>query len=137
MGCLEDLVTADMCFFKAFWGRRKGSLPTFGMEKAFRRSIFVWSSDHAVGFVALLQFRGMTTTQMHFECCSTHSRGVVRCFFVFKKKGALRTDDLRISSRTVPLAGSHRSWWLGQDHPESTEYKMWRHVLLLHQEDSV
>ena len=74
-----------MCFFKAFLGRRKGGLPTFGMEMAFRRSIFVWSSDHAMCFVAILQFRGMMTTQMHFECCSTHSRGVVRCFFVFKK----------------------------------------------------
>ena len=70
-----------MCLFKAFLGRRKGGLPTFGMEKEFRRSILVESSDHTVDFVALHKFSGMTTTQMHFECCSTHSRGVACCFF--------------------------------------------------------
>ena len=72
-----------MCLFKAFLERRKGGgLPTFGMEKEFRTSILVGSSDHIVDFVALHKFRGMTTTQMHFECCSTHSLGVACCFFL-------------------------------------------------------
>ena len=70
---------------RRFWEGGKEVFPLSGWRRHFGEAFFVCSSDHAMCFVALLQFRGMTTTQMHFECCSTHSRGVACCFFVFKK----------------------------------------------------
>ena len=89
-----------LCAYSQRFGRGGGGLPTFGMEKAFRRSIHVWSSDHAVGFAALLQFRGTMTTQMHLLQHEKPWRRTLLLFF-FEKYGALRADDLRISSPTT------------------------------------
>ena len=103
LGCLEDLVTADMCLFKAFLGEEEEVFPLSGWRRHFGEAFMFGVLTMHWFFAALLQFRGMMTTQMHFECCSTKSPWRRTLLFFFRKIWC--PSHRRSADPTVLLAG--------------------------------